>query len=313
MLNSNIINSICQYISNPDIVRLHKITKFYPNIKLWDKRLVKEVDGFLRESDLKVEEFIYIVKRFPVRRVSIGTSHIDEFYSNLCNLTYFESNPAISNAIFTSIIKRSENIEDLVIDAREFDLSYLESRKKIRSLTLKVGEISNISYLANFDLEELSLSSSNFDMSLIHDYQKIKKLCLSLCNITSISLLPNYKNLVILDLSRNQQLFDISLVENCKELKELNLHRTHVSDLSALGSCHKLETLFISGTLVSDISPLEGCQNLNKLYARGVFSLQDFLPLANCKKLRVLMCSPARITQQQRNHLLASIPGLHIA
>jgi hypothetical protein len=43
MLNTNLVNSICKYLIDDDIIRLHKITKFYPKLKIWrnSRKLLK--------------------------------------------------------------------------------------------------------------------------------------------------------------------------------------------------------------------------------------------------------------------------------
>jgi hypothetical protein len=62
----------------------------------------------------------------------------------------------------------------------------------------------------------------------------------------------------------------------------------------------------------ADISTLASCQNLESLNLCETKVL-DYSPLASCKKLRSISCFDFQITQQQRNHLMTSIPDLVIA
>jgi hypothetical protein len=62
MLNSVIINGICTYLNDHDIVKFHKITNFDPNLQLWKKR-------YIRSWKLIDDEISYFVDIFNQKYV----------------------------------------------------------------------------------------------------------------------------------------------------------------------------------------------------------------------------------------------------
>jgi hypothetical protein len=73
MLNVNIIDSTCKYLSISDIIHLYETTKFDPDLPLWKTRIV-ECDNLTKKSLYAVVSF------FPVICLKFHLSSLDSFY-----------------------------------------------------------------------------------------------------------------------------------------------------------------------------------------------------------------------------------------
>jgi Leucine-rich repeat (LRR) protein len=103
-------------------------------------------------------------------------------------------------------------------------------------------------------------------------------------NISSLSECTNLKVLRASELP----ISDISPLQFCKKLEELDLSETEVGDISSLRECPNLIFLELDRTNVSDISALSFCKKLKALYLRRTH-VSDLTPLKECTKLEHLI------------------------
>jgi hypothetical protein len=120
MLNSSITSSICEYLTNEDIVKLHRITRFYNNIRLWNERLVDD-------KDLSKDYLDYIINSFPIRCLETNEDHPVEFYDRFTDLIRFEPHTKISRGKLIHVLSRNCCIRVLSLTQNRNigDLSFL--------------------------------------------------------------------------------------------------------------------------------------------------------------------------------------------
>ena len=153
-------------------------------------------------------------------------------------------------------------------------------------------------------------------MRLIAENKKTKapSLDLSYCNLECLP--PELLDciwLYELDLSDNVHLFDLSLLQNFRNLQRLNIRSTQVSDLVPLKDLKRLQRLSVSGWAVSELSPLKYLIFLETLivsveieydvdtgnpYHRPS-SLTDLSPLKDLKNLRTIDVARTSISDLQ--------------
>lgn len=221
---------------------------------------LRKNSGYLNEKTLS-SQFLMPIETLYLKKVK-GKANFAIFLNNdrehevdfsfLKNLNYFSAFIAYSNS------------------ECEADLNYLNSNTHIKmGLVYGIDHSTGILNISNQSLELLQISYSN-----------IKKIYFS-----------EGLNLHYLDLSRND-IQGIYGLENLKKLKVLKLSEMYITNLSALESCQDLEELNILGCTVEDFSPLT---KLPKLQNLTVTLYDDFSFLKDMRSLRELnfkICSP---------------------
>ncbi|MFC2062339.1 leucine-rich repeat domain-containing protein [Chloroflexota bacterium] len=104
--------------------------------------------------------------------------------------------------------------------------------------------------------------------------------------ITDLTGLEYCTNLTELDLVWNQ-ITDISPLASLTKLTALDLRQNQISDISPLASLTNLTDLSLDNNQISDISPLANLTNLNDLRL-GWNQIADISPLQNLTKLTEL-------------------------
>ncbi len=84
--------------------------------------------------------------------------------------------------------------------------------------------------------------------------------------------------------AENRGISNLSGLENCINLTDLNLASNRISDISLLSSLTNLTNLSIYGNKISDISPLSNLTNLLSLHLGGN-KITDISPLSSLTKL----------------------------
>ena len=201
------------------------------------------------------------------------------------------------------------------------------------------------------ELEELSIghweSSVDFsyitDLSPLSNCTKLKKLILPRSLVTDITPLSSLPLLEELDLFKKGEVMggsivDITPLSQCKKLKFVELGGNgEIKDLSPLSQCPDLEVLDSTGFVninnlscfdkgfeklrvflltrspVDDLSPLSRLQNLVELNCCHINETTSLLPLARCRKLKVLVCSRSNSNENDLDELRAARPDLDIS
>ncbi len=96
------------------------------------------------------------------------------------------------------------------------------------------------------------------------DVEKITSLDVHDENISDISGIENFTSLQTVYLT-NTQISDISALKGLTNLQYLNLHDNPISDIGALKGLTNLKSLSLANSKVSDISALKGLPNLQSL------------------------------------------------
>jgi hypothetical protein len=252
MLNSHIINSICSYLNNKNIIKLHKITKFYPNIHLWNYRL-------LDKKQFTRYEFDYLLSNFPVKNLFLEFDtdkdiHILENYINIRKLMIYYYNAMSSCAnVDISFISVCKNLKELWLygfPCLTFNnnTKYIRQCNNLKGLHIKCIRGVNIEILSKFkNIEELSLCETR------------------LKNINFIT--PLHKNLRVLDISCNVSLSDLSPIINCPKLECFSMNVTSISDISPISNCLELKEFIHDG--INKINPIHllKCRKLQIFYS----------------------------------------------
>ena len=132
---------------------------------------------------------------------------------------------------------------------------------------LTVQRSSTVVTISDANLEALIRVTLNKPIGDITDLdlENITKLNGGGWNISDMSGIEYCLNLQNLDL-RDNQIIDLSLLSGLVNLQNLTLLRNQVIDVSPLSALSKLQVLGLSGNQIVDIDPLSGLTNLNLLY-----------------------------------------------
>lgn len=160
----------------------------------------------------------------------------EETWLNL-NSKVFKTRPEVKLHIWADFttehfdfLSKLDNVRNLDINQVKFkDKNSLGSLKNLKHLKIINGNLTDLSFLENFDqLEtlELSLTKNFTDLSFVSRIKSLKRL--SLDGFRNITTLPNFKdnvNLIELILINLKSLADISPIKDAKNLRVLACHR----------------------------------------------------------------------------------------
>jgi Leucine-rich repeat (LRR) protein len=210
-----------------------------------------------------------------------------------------------SEKIFSNTIDKDtlEKITDLNLENKGIkDLKGIEKCINLKRLILANNSIKNIQPIVNLkELEELDLTSNPIEnIEPIKDLINLRSLTFGQhttgetikAKITTLEPLRKLINLEVLRLGHlklNQ--IDLSPISQLKNLKELNLQGTGISDLSSIQNLTNLEILWLHWGAyemrISDISKLSKLTNLKVLDLDGD-TVSDFTPILGMKRLNEL-------------------------
>jgi internalin A len=286
MLNSTIINSVCSYLTNKDIIQFHKITLFYPDIRLWNERIVED-------WNINENEFAYLFNNFHIKCLKLRKNHPNCFYDKLCDMRVIEVNRDSRDLIpfLDGIVQRS---------------------KRIRRLDLGLARISNIEFLSSCSaLEYLNLfHTAIHDLGPLSSCSMLEDLCLSETRVSDLRPLSSCLALKRLNLY-NTRVYDLVPLSLCSKLEELNLGASQNSVIQSLPPCLSLKRLILANTQifnlelllihpmledldlycstqVSDLEILFSCQTLKKLYLNHITS-EDIISKLQEKGIQVIL------------------------
>lgn len=178
------------------------------------------------------------------------------------------------------------------------DINLYNSMKAIfsKAIISSNDETKSINFLGCLSELETSIDISRKNIQDLSGLEKFKLQLLTAYsnNISDIKSLRNSTDICFLDL-RDNELSDISTIENLTNLKELYLDYNNVSNLNPLKENKNLEILSIYKNKVSDISALANLTNLKELD----LSLNEILnidSLKNLINLRILKISDNNIS-----------------
>jgi hypothetical protein len=205
-------------MSAKDIIKLHKMISFNPNIiKLNDESGFS--GRFLSKYDL-----IYASVNFNLE--------IFDYMNTLCL-----RNSDITNADFSTITKICSNLSDIDMFGCEniTNIIPLENNQNIKFLNICHTNVKDISPLKNC--------------------QNLHSLDISHTGIKDISCLRNKVNIRSLDMS-STKINDISCLSSCISLQELRISYGEVSNIDIISNFPNLTLLYMERTNIIDFSPI---------------------------------------------------------
>ncbi|MBS0603883.1 MAG: leucine-rich repeat domain-containing protein [Verrucomicrobia bacterium] len=153
---------------------------------------------------------------------------------------------------------------------------------------------------ANADLLNsiVALDLSNLGLKAIPPqitkYTQLRQLNLSNNQITDVSALENFTQLARLNLSHNQ-ITDIAVLGNLTQLSRLNLSSNKITDVAGLGILARLEELNLYDNQITDVSALGNLVQLCKLNLSNN-QITDVSTLGNLVQLCKLNLSNNQVT-----------------
>ncbi|WP_307984605.1 leucine-rich repeat domain-containing protein [uncultured Lactococcus sp.] len=127
--------------------------------------------------------------------------------------------------------------------------------------------------------------------------------------ISDVSPLQNLTSLQHLDLIRNQ-ISDVSPLQNLTSLQSLYLNDNQISDVSSLQNLTSLQHLELSRNQISDVSSLQNLTSLQSLYLNNN-QISDVSSLQNLKALQNLSLAANQISNISPLQNLTSLQYLH--
>jgi len=117
-------------------------------------------------------------------------------------------------------------------------------------------------------LEELNCGNTMIkDLSPLRGMANLKKLDVHFCTVNKLLVIGELKKLEILDVSKNQSLFDLVGMETLVNLREFDCSETQVNNLAPLSLLKKLEILDVSKTAINTLRPIQQLKSLKELDA----------------------------------------------
>lgn len=207
------------------------------------------------------------------------TDKIENWSKSPEDLEYFQKIPA---NIYPKILHKFRQLTFATDRAALAKKPYTTIGQQLEQASMNKKKLSDLDWLELFPrLSWLSCANN-----------KIKNLEV----LTRFPLTRNrkYLPLTYLDINQNQ-LEDLSPLENCAHLIFLNCARNPISQLFDFSKLKKIAHLDISHTQVKNIEQLKGLEKLEYLDISNT-QVADLQYLSDCKSLKVLKCRNAPIT-----------------
>ncbi len=254
------------------------------------------------------------------------------------------------NYVDTESIKGSSGLKELSLECTNLtDLSKLENMEQLEVLDMYHEKINNLSPLSKYkhlrklwfwdvnigdwsalsqltDLEFLLIEEgstsikpelSNIDesayyaftdTSLLKGMTKLEDLTLSGCGgINNLDFISGMKNLKELDLNETS-VSNFAPISNLKNIQSLDLFACYgLNNLNFLKGMKNLEELRLSGTSVSNLSPISGLENLQS-FSIGLSKVKNLTPLYGLPNLNYIQLYKGEFTSDQIDQLKKNLP-----
>lgn len=106
---------------------------------------------------------------------------------------------------------------------------------------------------------------------------------------------------------------DLSGIEYCKNLKDLELQSSNLTDISNLSQLEKLEEVWLDENYIKDISPLSNKKNLREIHLSGNRGLSDITSLTGLPALTDLDISNTAVSDITHLTNLPALARLNIS
>lgn len=216
-----------------------------------------------------IGDFVSLLKEISF----YGCKDIDD-YSCLSDLTYLTSLTISECGLTNEQLNEIElSNKDYLMDVNLTNNSELTDIQKISDISDTLTNI-DVSKTAVKDFSALKdckvLVSVTANGNGIEDISSLTNetilyLYIDENNIADISPIENFKYLKIFYASKNK-ITDISALENHRVLYDLNLNENMIEDLSPLNNCESLITIKMNGNRINSLKGLSDCKNLAYVY-----------------------------------------------
>ncbi len=176
------------------------------------------------------------------------------------------------------------------------DLSPLSELRDLKHLDISNTAIADLSPISNVTLlESLNLENTPTSTTFFIKYSdRLKYLNLSGTQVESIGELLNLKNLVTLKLEQANQIQSFAVLNEFKNLTELNLSSSGFNNIENIKDLVKIERLDISQNTMINFSLLSNLSSLKYLDV-AVSNIQDLTPIQNLGKLEFLDITSTKV------------------
>jgi internalin A len=200
------------------------------------------------------------------------------------------------------------------------DISALTGLKKLTYLKIQsrsiIEDLSPIALLPNLTTLELSVDRAwrydpPLDISPLASLRNLTSLTITSDDIKSLNISMSLK-LVSLSIvvEKGPCTFDLGLLENCTDLKELKL-KCGIKGIDTFSSLSHLQSLDLSDNGINDISYLSKCKKITELNL-GNNSLSDITPLSSLVNLDTLELINNKLADISPLSLLTKLSSLDL-
>jgi Leucine-rich repeat (LRR) protein len=234
----------------------------------------------------------FLPELFPTLKIEqtrVLTDHYIENINQFIRLTNTEIKFSLGDSSVTSHQGESARLGDFQINLRiarkaEYKQGYYDAG--VNGLSYTISRVTDIispttNILAN---EKVYFPDPSLN-ALIHKIIRLQN-----GDIYKYML----KGITTLDASK-QGISNLNGLENCIELKSLNLFENRITDVTALTNLSNLTFLNLDQNQISNINPLSGLKNLNELHLMNN-QVIDVSAISNLTGLRVLDLSDNKIS-----------------
>ena len=155
------------------------------------------------------------------------------------------------------------------------DIAYIQQHRQLKDLefsgcTFEAGALSQLTAPAGLETVKLYDCAGVSDLTALAALEKLSWLTVTGCDVTDAVFAPFCStDLIMLDLSNNPQLTDLSVFSNCTNLEFLDFSYTAVASLDALAAMEQLTDINGSYSQVRSIDSLAAKSELSSLAFAG--------------------------------------------
>lgn len=175
------------------------------------------------------------------------------------------------------------------------DIKPLNKMINLKSLNIignSINDLSPLSELTNLSSLEIGgwkygiAGIQTIDIAQIKNLSNLEYLDISYSIICNSEYLKSFKNLRELYIS-DTNISDLSFITEMTNLETLNISYTDINDISALNNTPNLKVLYLSGINATDFSVLKELTKLEEiyLYKTAIADISIFYELPNLKKI----------------------------
>lgn len=203
---------------------------------------------------------------YPTLIFDINDSQNGEWWEDLRYFRKLETLHIYVPSEDLSFLKDMEFLKELYVHSSSTkDWTFISSLKKLTFLHLKYclfNDLKILRQLCSFQ-DRLVSQSNSFDQKLF--MPRLTNVSLNYCEINDISPLEYCSSIVELNLSHNE-IHDLSPLKGIRSLYYLTLRYNKIVDLSPLRECEGIYYLNVRHNSIQDISPLGNLDNLSRLF-----------------------------------------------